>query len=276
MIFRELLPSPALQPYVRNYLLVNLFYDQQAFPKPPYPTRLEQALVFFSRGYITSHNPLTGRTEPIAHNALFGQQVSRLDFQCIVQADFLMIMVVFQPGALYRLLGVPNSELTGMFCDAESILSSELQTVNDQVANARSYPEMIQRVEQYLRGKFKKIRLDAHPIDRIGKLLLYAPTRFQLDRLASQANLSPRQFERKFSERVGIGPKLFSRISRFFQTLRYKELHSDRDWLTVAIEFGYNDYNHLAKDFKQFANVTPNLMLKEYAQRPEFIVNVQI
>ena len=95
-----------------------------------------------------------------------------------------------------------------------------------------------------------------------------------LDWLANQANLSPRQFERKFNERIGIGPKLYSRISRFYQTFDYKEKHPAIDWLTVAVQFGYTDYSHLAKDFKQFANVTPNIMVKEYAQRPEIIVNL--
>ncbi|MEO6285389.1 MAG: hypothetical protein ABIN80_09525 [Dyadobacter sp.] len=32
----------------------------------------------------------------------------------------------------------------------------------------------------------------------------------------------------------------------------------------------------LAKDFKQFASVTPNIILKEYAERPEIIVGLQI
>jgi AraC-like DNA-binding protein len=44
------------------------------------------------------------------------------------------------------------------------------------------------------------------------------------------------------------------------------------DWLTVAIQFGYSDYNHMAKDFKQFANVTPNIMIHEYARRPEAVL----
>ncbi|QJW89469.1 AraC family transcriptional regulator [Spirosoma taeanense] len=274
MIFHAIPPSLALQPYIKNYLLVNLFYHPADFPKTPYPVRLEQALIFFARGLITSYDPIIGKTVPIAHNAIFGQQVSRLDFQCVVKTDFLMVQVIFQPGALYRLLGIPSTELTGVFCDGESILNSELQTVNDQLANAKDYAEMIERVEQYMVSKLKKVRREAHPIDRIGELLLYNPVPFSLDWLAGQANLSPRQFERKFSERIGIGPKLYSRISRFFQTINYKERHPDQDWLTVAVEFGYTDYNHLAKDFKQFANVTPNLLMKEYAQRPEIIVNL--
>lgn len=272
MIYQELPPCLALQPFVRNYLLVHL--HDVVFPVKPYPTRIEQALVFFARGHINCYDPLTNTSATIASNALFGQQVSRLNFHTFTQPDFLMLMVIFQPGAMYRLLGFSSNELTRQFCDAESVINSELQSVNDQIANADDYIGVIERAEEYLLRKLRTIKIDAHPIDRIGALLLHNPTPFSLDWLANQTNLSPRQFERKFNERVGIGPKLYSRISRFYQTFAYKEKHPHIDWLTVAVQFGYTDYHHLAKDFKQFANVTPNLLLKEYAQRPEITVNL--
>jgi AraC-like DNA-binding protein len=232
--------------------------------------------VFFARGHITCYNPLTGQNIRISQNALFGQQVSRLDFHPVVEADYLMLMVVFQPGGMYRLLGFSSNELTCEFCDAESILGSELRVVNDSIANAADYASIIDLAEEYMLNKLKQIKLDIHPIDRIGQLLLTNPTTCSHDYLANQACLSPRQFERKFKERMGIGPKLYSRISRFFQVLQYKESNPQLDWLSIAIAFGYSDYDHLAKDFRQFAHVSPNLTVKEYMQRPEFIIQVQI
>jgi hypothetical protein len=41
------------------------------------------------------------------------------------------------------------------------------------------------------------------------------------------------------------------------------------DWLSVAIRIGYNDYQHLVKDFKQFSNRTPNMLLRECLNNPE-------
>lgn len=275
MIYSELLPCAALQPYVRNYLLVHFPASlPEGFQIKPYPTRIEQALIFFARGRIEACDPDTGIISPIARNALFGQHVSRLNMHTFTEPEFLMLMVVFQPGAMHRLLGFSSNELTQEFCNAELIFNRELQSVNDQIANALTYPEMIERAETYMLRKLKAVRIGAHPIDRIGALLLHNPIPFSLDWLANQANLSPRQFERKFNERIGIGPKLYSRISRFHQTFTYKEKYPAIDWLTVAVRFGYTDYNHLAKDFKQFTNVTPNIILNEYAQRPEIIVNL--
>ncbi|QHT67785.1 AraC family transcriptional regulator [Rhodocytophaga rosea] len=275
MIFQDILPCLALQPFICTFRLVHLQFEPDAFPKTPYPTRIEQALVFFARGHIDCYDPISGMTRTIPRNALFGQQVSRLDFYQNVTADFLMLMVVFQPGGLYRLLGFSSNELTCEFCDAEPVMSTELQVVNDQIANASDYATMIDRAQEYFLRKLQKVKAGAHPVDKIGQLLLNNPGSCSLDWLADQACLSPRQFERKFSERVGVGPKLYSRINRFFHTLQYKEKHLHLDWLSIAVHFGYSDYDHLAKDFKQFAHVNPNLTFKEYTQRPEFIVQVR-
>ena len=77
----------------------------------------------------------------LPRNALFGQHVSRLNFHTFTKPEFLMLMVIFQPGAMYRLLGISSNELTQEFCDAELMLNPELQSVNDQIANARKYAD---------------------------------------------------------------------------------------------------------------------------------------
>lgn len=223
MIYQEILPCPALQPFVQNYLLAHFDHIPEGIRIKPYPARIEQALVFFARGYIQSHDPHTGTISRVATNALFGQHVSRRNFHTFTAPEFLMLMVVFQPGAMHRLLGISSNELTSAFCDAESILNPELQSVNDQIANARKYDEMIVRAETYLLQKLKFIKIDPHPIDRIGTLLLHNPLPFSLDWLADQANLSARQFERLFNERIGIGPKLTAVSADFTRRLITKK-----------------------------------------------------
>jgi AraC-like DNA-binding protein len=272
MIFTEILPCVPLRPFVDNFLLMNFDLKEAQQAIKPYPTRIEQALVFFVRGYIRAYDVHTKQFSSIAKNALFGQQVSRLDFHPYADDDFMMIMVVFRPGAFRQLLAVPSHELTCQFIDAESILASELRPVNEEIANAKDYPAMIGCLEQYLLKKYNAINVSRDPIDRIAQLLIDKPCDFSLDWLANQANLSPRQFQRRFNDRIGIGPKIYSRISRFSKALNFKEANPGIDWLTVSLHFGYSDYYHLAKDFKQFAHTTPNSMLQEYAQRLEMVL----
>jgi AraC-like DNA-binding protein len=275
MIFKEILPSKALQYLVKSYLLVH--WDVGKSPQftlvKPYPTCLEQSLVFFVHGYIHSEDLTTNITQKINTNAIFGQQVARLNFHCTTCPDFLMFKVDFQPSGLYR-LGLPAHELTHCFVDSESVFNSEVRQINERLANASSYTEMIEIVENYLLCKIKKVKTEPHHLDKVANLLYANPSRFSLDYLADQSCLSPRQFERKFTERMGVNPKLYSRISRFYQAFSFKEANPATDWLTIALNFGYHDYQHLSKDFKQFGNVTPNILIDEYALRVEKLLGL--
>ena len=274
MIYQRIPPQPALQAFVKEYLLLHFVYDPTKPPLvKPFPPLPEHGLEFFPKGLVTSVNPQTEAVKKEPRNAIFGQQVSRINFLMPLE-DYLMIRVIFHTGSLFRLLRVPLIEFTDKKTDAEVVINQEVQLVNDRLANTVRYSEMIAIVEQYLLEKTRRVKIDVHAADKIGTILLHNPTRFSLDWLADQACLSPRQLERKFVERMGIGPKLFGRITRFHKAFLLKEANPQADWLSVAVNFGYTDFHHLFKDFKEFAGVTPNTLLSEYALSPEKILRL--
>lgn len=276
MIYQRIRPQPALQAFVKEYMLFHLLYDP-AFPNhvqalPPLP---EHGLEFLPKGLATSVNQQTGAVSHETPSVIFGQPVSRTNFMMPTD-DYLVIRVIFQPGGLFRWLGgLPLSEFTDQIANAEPILKPTQRFVHEQLHHAKSYRQLIQFIETFLLEQIRLVKTDVHPIDKIGLIIQQTPDRFSLDWpgpggasldwLASQACLSPRQLERKFVERLGIGPKLFSRIARFHQAFMFKEANPHIDWLTVAVLFGYTDFQHLAKDIKEFAGVAPNTLLAESA-----------
>ena len=56
---------------------------------------------------------------------------------------------------------------------------------------------------------------------------------------------------------MGVGPKTFSRLARLHQTYQMKHKFPDEDWLSIAVACGYHDYQHLSKDYIEFAQATP-------------------
>lgn len=186
-----------------------------------------------------------------------------------------MLRVHFHPGALYRLLHIPLVEFTDCWFDAGSVISREILEVNERLAYCLNYAQMIAVVEDYLIKKIKKVSAGSHSLDNVASCILTNPSRFSLDWLAKQSCLSPRQFNRKFTERMGVGPKLYSRVVRFYNAYQYKETHPQDDWLTIALLFGYTDYQHMVKDFRQFAQVTPNLWINQDNQSPERILHLE-
>jgi len=185
-----------------------------------------------------------------------------------------MFRIHFHPGKLYRLLGIPLFEFTGQYSDAAAIINREVEEVNERLSNCDDYMEMTRVVETYLINKVRHVKKDHSLIDDIAANMLAQPSKFSLDQLTDQACLSPRQFNRNFKERIGVGPKYYSRIIRFYRAYKYREGHPNLDWLYISILFGYTDYQHLVKDFKEFAGVTPPLWITEDNQSPERILRL--
>lgn len=275
MIYKRIKSQLALQEFVKEYLLLHFEYDAskpimvKAFPPLP-----EHGIEFFPKGLVTSFNYSTGIEKREPRNAIFGQQVSRINF-IMPAEEYIMIRVIFKIGGLFRLLRVPLSNFVDIKIDAENVINKEVSFVNEQLAETSDYTAMIAIVEKYLLSKVKQVKTYIHPIDKVGEIMLVNPDRFSLDWLSNQAFLSPRQFQRKFIERIGVGPKLFSRIVRFHRAFLWKEANPETDWLTVAVYFGYTDFHHLFKDFKEFAQVSPNTLLSQYAQSPEKILRLE-
>ncbi len=256
MVFHDFLPAPALREYVSTYRLVHFtFSTTDAIPFKPYPPRAEQYLAFYPRDTETVH--YSNQKEKITNtrSALVGQHDVVTDRY--IGNDFLVFQVVFQPGALFRLAGIPAHALNNKYLDAESIFSKSIREVNARLTSTDSYQEMTTIIEHFLLQQIKRSKIEKHPIDEVAHQMLKTNNMTSVDLLASKACLSSRQFERKFIERMGVTPKYFSRIARFAEAYKIKNSYPDKDWLSIALECGYYDYQHLTKDYKQFTLQTP-------------------
>jgi AraC-like DNA-binding protein len=274
MIYQYIAPSPPLQEFVRDYLVAHFVFDKdEQIPFKPYSPKPEQTITFIPKGKLTIKNPLTGETRLAPAISICGQQVSRYNFY--LSTEYLMIRVHFHPGALYRLLRVPLYEFTDTWFDASSVMSREIMDVNERLANCQNYIQMIAVIEDFLTTKKQRVMAASHPLDDVATCIYGNPSRFSLDRLARESCLCPRQFNRRFTERMGVGPKLYSRVVRFYKAYQYKEAHQEDDWLTIALLFDYADYQHMVKDFKEFAQVTPNLWINQDNQSPERVLQLE-
>jgi AraC-like DNA-binding protein len=274
MICKRLQPSLELRDYIKEYLTIHLVFENTSVPIPAkaYPVNPEEGIRFLVRGSLFSESPELGTAEKRPTVSIFGQPNSRQNL--FVSHEYLMIHVRFQPGGLFKLLRIPMTELVHQNFDAELIIGKEIKEVQEQLAEAGNYDFMLTILNNYFQNKVKQIRNISQPIDKIGQMILENPQRFNLEKTASQACLSVRQFEKRFTQQIGITPKYYARICRFNQAYELKELQPKLDWLSVAIQTGYNDYQHLVKDFKQFAGTTPNALIQESLNNPERILKI--
>lgn len=273
MVYKSFLPGLPLQGFVRNYTLIHFqFNHHEPIPRKQRSPKPEEKMVFYIKGGITLPNPKSGNTEKLPAVSIFSHQRDTRILQ--LTPEFFALIVFFRPGVLHQLIQLPVSEMFDQFCDAELFFGSEVRTLHEQLAEATSHTSVISIVEKFL--QLKCLNLGArNPVDSIANSLLTDPTAFSLDVLAHQACLSTKQFYRRFKERIGMSPKLFSRISRFNHAYRYKVAHPGVSWSSIAQEFQYTDYHHLEKEFKEFAGQTPTEWVYTHMTSPERILKLR-
>lgn len=262
-------PSPDLQEFVRLYQIVGFeFSDTATFYWKPYWPRPENCLQFYPDADSLRIKYADGRQEDMKSRSTVSGQFCHLTDRRLC-GKFFMLQVVFQPGALFRLTGIPSNLLTNTFVDGEAIFSSEINRVNERLSGTDKPSEMIEVVERFLRYLVSRVKHDARPIDKTGHYLLQYPKNAPLDWLAREACLSRKQFYRNFVERMGVSPKLFARIVQLDKAIKLKNTDPDTDWLRIAIDLGYYDYQHLTRDFKEFTGLTPKAFYGREAKAPE-------
>jgi AraC-like DNA-binding protein len=267
LLLKDFIPAPEIREFVQLFRIVHFqFEKEQPLPFKAYPPRPEQCLAFYPFDTEVVEYPESGlqvKHVPVVLYGQFSQVTNRM-----IGRNFLVIQVVFQPGALYRLTGIPAHELCNRYMDAEVYFSSQIRFVNEQLAAATNYEQMLEVVTAFIRSLIRTHKKERLLIDDVFLLLLQG-NKANLQQLAAQACLSSKQLERKFKERTGVNPKLYERIIRFDKAFRLRNARPDFDWLRIAVECNYHDYQHLAKEYKDFTGLTPTAFHEIENKAPE-------
>jgi AraC-like DNA-binding protein len=255
-------PHPALKGFVNNIMIHGAKFDatqaQLNFSIPPLP---DHSLSFFVRDRADAENISSKKKETQPPCLIVGPNINRH----IITAgrDHLIVNVGFQPGGLYRFLGIPMNELLSKdVLDGAELLGNETNDVHNRLQEAISFAQMKNIVESFLLKQVGRLK-QTLPIDDVLPLLIKERGLLKIDQLASLACLSIRQFERVFQQRIGLPPKHFSRLVRFSQAWIIKEQQPGISWTKVAYECGYFDQMHLIRDFQEFAGVNPSAIESE-------------
>lgn len=267
MILKDFLPHPSLRAFVRCYRIVHLKFDSHDPPPfKPYTPRPEHCLAFYP--HDRERVDFTHRNGSAANNsvALVGQALSVTNR--FVHGNFMVVQILFQPGSLFRLTGMPSRLINDSYIEADCVFPKEIHYVNEAFFHAADYPEIVRIANGFVESLVRRTRKDAHPIDEVCQWMLGNPVA-SLDKMARAAFLSPKQFERKFRERTGVSPKVFARLVRFDRAFRMKNLQPGKDWQSIAFECNYYDYQHLVRDYLDFTGMRPTHFHDLESRAPE-------
>jgi AraC-like DNA-binding protein len=165
--------------------------------------------------------------------------------------------VRFRPGAAGAVLGVPADELV----DRRTPLGDLLGAATERV--------LVERLEADpgCRAIEDVVRRHLRPIDPIADLaaLVASDPAYGVAALAATTGLSTRQLRRRFDLAVGFGPAYYARIARLQRFAKAAVRRPERGLAELAVEAGYSDQSHLARDTRDIAGRTPRGLVASLA-----------
>jgi AraC-like DNA-binding protein len=254
VLYREIEPRASLRPLVHRIWLLRGVPSsgerdfQRAMPDGRAEIIFNLAEPFESRcGAGVVRQPAS---------LLVGPTTRAMELRPSGQVD--LIGVRLQPGAAPYLLGATGREMLDRAVDLDEPRPRWTRGLAERLSGCMSAAERVRAVEEAL------LRSAGPAEPRLAaavRLALRAGGPVRVGGIAELVGLSRRHLTRLHRERVGFGPKLLGRLSRFQRVLRELEDGRLPRWGALAQRHGYFDQAHLIRDFRQFAGISPGRYL---------------
>jgi AraC-like DNA-binding protein len=185
------------------------------------------------------------------------------EFFVIDTADQGSIMGVhFKPGGAFPFLNLPAGELHNAHAPLDVLWGPAAGRLRERLLEAKSLTDRFRILEQSLLAQAAR-PLARHPA------VAFALREFQggpagqtVADVIGRTGISPRWFIQRFTDEVGLTPKLYCRVQRFQQVLRLLDTGWPFDWANVALACGYYDQAHFIRDFRAFSGLSPTTYLR--------------
>jgi AraC-like DNA-binding protein len=161
--------------------------------------------------------------------------------------------VELRPGAAERLLGVPAGVLAERHTSLVDVVGSVADETLARLHEARSRDARLDVMEAFLMSRLSHGRV-LHPA--VAAALTWLDGHDDVAEAVRRSGYSHRRFGDLFRSAVGLGPKVYGRVRRWYGVLGAAG-REGRSWAEVALDAGYSDQPHLHRDFREFAGMPP-------------------
>lgn len=252
-------PDVALSAFVDNYILCTSGEDMVSF-NSYWPASNETSLVFYLRDQ-PQHYGADAKNASLQdkQHCIIGL-LTRRNGIVSFQGRYHTFIIHFKANGFNKIFHFPANELTDKIYYTADVLGKHASLLQEQLQHAPDVQQMACIADQFLLSFLNNhTRNDFSPdgISAISNMLYNQPNPLTIRQYAYKANMSIRNFQRRFTEQVGIPPKLYLKLMRFNEVIKLKIMQPELSWAAIACSCAYFDQTHLIKDFKRFTGFTP-------------------
>lgn len=184
-----------------------------------------------------------------------------------ISKDIFTFCVVFKPGGLWHFLPtIPIDKVAKASVTLEDIFGKEIQRITDALFYATNFEERVKVLESFLLSQIKpvipRIQFAVNLVEKLNGHI-------NVKTLSERLNISSRQLQTVFNEKIGLSPKQFIRMIRFKSVLSCPpSIHENM--AQFANKMGCYDESHFIHEFKSFAGMTPKTYFENKSYTSDF------
>jgi len=233
-VFRDYAPSPVLQPIVAAYWLLDN-QTGKTVHVPVVPDGCSDVILYLNRD-----------EPPFVVGVMRHAQV-------IPTPDGMQLFGIrFRPGRLSFVLGEDMHGLTDTtrpLADLWEDFTKELR-LQEMVEQ-----KIITCANDFLEKLLHEIVFNDSFLDIVD--LLIKATETSIKKLAQDNNLGCKRLERLFYRHIGVSPKQFAGIMRFFKAHKNLLHNGLQDLVATSLNAGYFDQAHFNREYKKLTGTNP-------------------
>ncbi|MBD2870820.1 helix-turn-helix domain-containing protein [Paenibacillus arenilitoris] len=260
MNYEERRPADALAPHIKCVWRLNRAYRANEVGEVLWPDGCQEMIFHYGASYSVQGRPLP--------RAFFIGMLSRYH-HLYAEGEVRLFGVRLLPWGLAALSDKPVRGFNDRFVPLGDALSSRqaalLSELERELEDATDLDAAQRLLESFLLGTLAPDRSDERMIRPLNRLYR-EPVASDVAIIAKDSGYSQRQFERRCAELTGLAPKKLNKIARFNQARLRLLFDPELDLHECMLEFGYYDYSHFSKDFKQCLGITP-VQYKNWVRR---------
>lgn len=250
--YRQILPHARLLPYIRYYWVLEAAYEEDT-PERVIPFGAMQ--LCFYRGQV-----VCGTDRLDARSLLCGQTMGYSDV--ITVGKIRIVAVMFRPFGAKAFFHVPMQLLAEQKIQAADLDDPALKELEQRIAETEGDDACVELLNGFFLNRLMPFPGYNHDrMDKVVGVIRENGGNVSVRALADAACLSRKQFQRVFSEYVGLNPKEYMRTVRFQYALSRLQNHPTVHFSQLAYDCGYYDLPHLIGEFKVFSGYTPKEFL---------------
>ncbi|MER6576779.1 helix-turn-helix domain-containing protein [Nonomuraea sp. NPDC001023] len=186
--------------------------------------------------------------------AVFGLRTRPVEVGVPVGARSLDVCMT--PRVAHAVFGLPMNRLVDAPVELREATGRAGERLVGALRAASSWPEVFVLADRFLRDRLGGYVPETDVVTRAWRLLAGRGGRLPVAELCRRTGMSERLLELRFREQVGLPPKASARLLRLWRALRL--LARRRPGARVAIECGFYDQAHLARDCKALTGRRPS------------------